>query len=63
MSTLRESAQKPLVPYLTKTCAWHTDALPIIERGAACYLYDTYGNEYPDGLADLYCVNIRHPQH
>ena len=60
MSTPRELAQKHLVPHFTKKGAWHTDALPIIERGEGCYLYDTDGNEYLDGLAGLFCVNIGH---
>ena len=60
MSTSRELAQKHLVPHFTKKGAWHTDALPIIVRGEGCYLYDSDGNEYLDGLAGLFCVNIGH---
>ena len=54
MSTSRELAQKHLVPHFTKKGAWHTDALPIIVRGEGCYLYDSDGNEYLDGLAGLF---------
>ena len=60
MSTSRELAQKHLVPHFTKKGAWHTDALPIIVRGGHAFLYDIDGNEYLDGLAGLFCVNIGH---
>jgi len=30
----------------------------VIERGEGCYIWDTEGNRYLDGLAALYCVNI-----
>ena len=60
MSTQRELAQKHLVPHFTKKGAWHTDALPIIERGEGCYLFDTDGDRWLDGLAGLFCVNIGH---
>jgi adenosylmethionine-8-amino-7-oxononanoate aminotransferase len=60
MSSHRELAQKHLVPHFTPKAAWQNEALPIIERGEGCYLYDTDGNEYLDGLAGLFCVNIGH---
>lgn len=60
MSSMREMAQRHLVPHFTKKAVWHDAALPIIERGEGCYLYDTDGNEYLDGLAGLFCVNIGH---
>ena len=60
MSTYRELAQKHLVPHFTSKAAWKNGALPVIERGEGCYLYDTEGVEYLDGLAGLFCVNIGH---
>ena len=60
MSTQRELAQKHLVPHFTPNTAWQHHLLPIIERGEGCYIYDTEGNEYLDGLAGLFCVNIGH---
>ena len=60
MSTHRELARKHLVPHFTPKAAWHSDSLPVIERGEGCYLYDVDGNEYLDGLAGLFCVNIGH---
>ena len=60
MSTHRELARKHLVPHFTPKAAWHSDSLPVIERGEGCYLYDVEGNEYLDGLAGLFCGNIGH---
>ncbi|GIT45851.1 MAG: hypothetical protein Ct9H300mP12_04360 [Acidimicrobiales bacterium] len=60
MSTQRELAQKHLVPHFTPNTTWQHHLLPIIERGEGCYIYDTEGNEYLDGLAGLFCVNIGH---
>ena len=60
MSGQRERAQRHLVPHFTPAAAWHSDTLPIFERGEGCYLYDTDGNEWLDGLAGLFCVNIGH---
>ncbi|MDQ3668691.1 MAG: aspartate aminotransferase family protein [Actinomycetota bacterium] len=34
------------------------DAPIVIERGEGCYIWDTEGKRYLDGLAALYCVNI-----
>ncbi|MCY3805972.1 MAG: aminotransferase class III-fold pyridoxal phosphate-dependent enzyme [bacterium] len=32
----------------------------VIERGEGCYVWDTDGNEYLDGLAGLFCTNLGH---
>jgi adenosylmethionine-8-amino-7-oxononanoate aminotransferase len=34
--------------------------VPIIERGEGCYVYDSHGKRYLDGLSALYCVNVGH---
>ena len=34
--------------------------VPIIVRGDGCYVYDTHGKRYLDGLSALYCVNVGH---
>ena len=60
MSDHRGQAQRHLVPHFTPAAAWRSDALPIFERADGCYLYDTDGNEWLDGLAGLFCVNIGH---
>ncbi len=36
------------------------DTMTVIERGDGCYLWDTEGNRYLDGLAGLFTVNAGH---
>ncbi|MCH2412543.1 MAG: aspartate aminotransferase family protein [Acidimicrobiales bacterium] len=60
MTEQRARAQRHLVPHFTPRAAWRSDSLPIFERADGCYLYDTEGNEWLDGLAGLFCVNIGH---
>ncbi len=36
------------------------DAMTVIERGEGCYLWDTEGRRYLDGLAGLFTVNVGH---
>ncbi len=36
------------------------DAITVIERGEGCYLWDTEGRRYLDGLAGLFTVNVGH---
>ena len=33
---------------------------PLIERAAGCYLYDSNGKKYLDGIASWWCVNFGH---
>jgi adenosylmethionine-8-amino-7-oxononanoate aminotransferase len=56
----RESAQVHLLPHFTKGAAWRSQSLPIICKGEGCYVEDTDGNRYLDGLAGLFCTNIGH---
>lgn len=60
MPDQRELAHKYLLPHYTKGSAWNSDSLPIMERGEGCYIWDTDGNKYLDGLAGLFCTNIGH---
>jgi len=56
----RTSAHKNLMPHFTKGSAWQADSLAIIDRGEGCYVWDTEGVEYLDGLAGLFCTNLGH---
>jgi len=56
----REVAQAHLLPHFTKGAAWKSDHLATIERGEGCYVWDTDGNKYLDGLAGLFCTNLGH---
>lgn len=60
MTDLRSAAQQHLVPHFTKGSAWQSPELPVIDRGEGCYVWDTNGNRYLDGLAGLFCTNIGH---
>jgi adenosylmethionine-8-amino-7-oxononanoate aminotransferase len=46
--------------HFTRMGAYAHEDVPIIERGEGCYVYDTHGKRYLDGLSALYCVNIGH---
>ena len=56
-------AQKHVLPHYTKGSAWNSDQLATIDRGEGCYVWDTDGNKYLDGLAGLFCTNLGHGRH
>ncbi len=56
----RSNAQKHLMPHFTKGSAWKHQSMGVIERGEGCYVYDTGGRKYLDGLAGLFCTNLGH---
>ncbi|MDE0194283.1 MAG: aminotransferase class III-fold pyridoxal phosphate-dependent enzyme [bacterium] len=60
MPDYRERARRHLSPHFTRGDAWRADDLVVIERGEGCYVWDTDGNKYLDGLAGLFCTNIGH---
>src|SRR3972149_7270098 len=39
----------------TQMKGWLKDEIVIIERGEGCYLYDTEGRQYIDGVSSLWC--------
>jgi len=59
-STEQAKARDHLMPHFTKGTAWRADNLATIERGEGCYVWDTDGNKYLDGLAGLFCTNMGH---
>ena len=48
------------MPHFTKGAAWNHQSMGVIERGEGCYVWDTDGNKYLDGLAGLFCTNLGH---
>ena len=60
MTETRAKAQTNLVPHFTRGDAWRKHDVVVIERGEGCYVIDTEGNEYLDGLSGLFCTNIGH---
>jgi adenosylmethionine-8-amino-7-oxononanoate aminotransferase len=58
---LQALAKRHLWMHFTRMGAYEQGAdVPIIERGEGCYVYDTHGKRYLDGLSALYCVNLGH---
>lgn len=53
-------AQQHLLPHFTTGKAWLSDTLGVIERAEGCYVYDSDGRSYLDGLAGLFCTNMGH---
>lgn len=60
MTEIRAKAQAHLVPHFTRGDAWRRDDMLVIDRGEGCYVWDTEGNEYLDGLSGLFCTNLGH---
>ena len=60
MNETRSNAQSHLIPSFTSGRAWQSPDLLVITRGEGCYVYDTDGNAYLDGLAGLFCTNLGH---
>ena len=56
----RRRAHRHLLPHFTRGEAWRRSDLIVIDRGEGCYVWDTDGNEYLDGLAGLFCTNLGH---
>ena len=56
----RQEARRHLLPHFTRGDAWRRNDLVVIDRGEGCYVWDTDGNKYLDGLAGLFCTNLGH---
>src|ERR1700692_2822996 len=57
---LSEQARRHLWMHFTRIGNALHAPLPIIVSGEGCYVYDTDGKRYLDGLSALYCVNAGH---
>jgi adenosylmethionine-8-amino-7-oxononanoate aminotransferase len=46
--------------HFTRTGDWLGDSpsIPVIDRGEGCYVWDTDGNRYLDGLSSLFCAQV-----
>lgn len=60
---VRAKAQAHMIPHFTKGTSWRQGNLGVIDRGEGCYVFDTDGNKYLDGLAGLFCTNMGHGRH
>ncbi len=54
---LQAMAKRHLWMHFTRMGAYDGVDVPVIERGDGCYVWDTQGNRYLDGLSALFCVN------
>src|SRR5687767_13233849 len=57
---LQAMAKRHLWMHFTRMGAYEGVDVPVIARGEGCYVYDTQGNRYLDGLSALFCVNVGH---
>jgi adenosylmethionine-8-amino-7-oxononanoate aminotransferase len=55
---LQRAAREHLWLHFTRMSGYSDSEVPIIVRGDGCYLEDTNGKRYLDGLAGLFSVNI-----
>src|SRR4029078_3222178 len=60
--SLQEAAHRHLLLHFTRNCDFGSDTQPllVLERGEGCYVFDTEGNRYFDGLSSLFCCQIRY---
>lgn len=57
---LQELAKRHLWMHFTRMGGYADGEVPVIVRGDGCYVYDTHGKRYLDGLSALFCVNAGH---
>jgi len=55
---LQELAKQHLMMHFTRHGAFRTEDVPVIARGEGCWLYDSNGKRYFDGLSGLFCTQI-----
>ena len=60
MSALHDQARRHLWGHFTQLGSFQTVDLPIISRGEGCYVWDTEGRRYLDGLSGLFTVQVGH---
>ena len=57
---LQEQAHRHLLMHFTRNGAFGPGGKPllVLERGEGCYVFDTEGRRYFDGLSSLFCCQI-----
>jgi adenosylmethionine-8-amino-7-oxononanoate aminotransferase len=58
-AALRADARRHLGPHFTRKDQWQSD-FSVFVRGEGCYLFDSEGKRFLDGLSGLFCVNLGH---
>ena len=59
-ATLQELAKRHLMMHFTSHGRFDSEDVPIISRGEGCWLWDTSGKRYFDGMSGLFCTQIGH---
>ena len=57
---LQELARRHLWMHFTRLGTYKDQEIPIISHGEGCYVYDTNGKKYLDGLAGLFVSQVGH---
>lgn len=57
---LQELARRHLWMHFTRMGSYQDDEVPIITHGEGCYVYDSNGKKYIDGLAGLFATQVGH---
>jgi hypothetical protein len=55
---LQETAKQHLMMHFTRHGAFSNEDVPVIARGEGCWVYDSHGKRYFDGLSGLFCTQI-----
>ncbi len=59
-ATLQKLAKRHLMMHFTSHGRYDSEDVPIISRGEGCWLWDTNGKRYFDGMSGLFCTQIGH---
>ncbi len=60
MSDLSGRAKRHLWMHFTRIAAYTDTEVPVIARGAGCYVWDQHGKRYFDALSGLFTVQVGH---
>ena len=55
---LQTLAKRHLMMHFTRHGAYESEDVPVIARGEHCWVYDSNGKRYFDGLSGLFCTQI-----
>jgi adenosylmethionine-8-amino-7-oxononanoate aminotransferase len=59
-ATLQALAKRHLMMHFTSQGRYSSEEVPVISRGEGCWLWDTNGKRYFDGMSGLFCTQIGH---
>jgi adenosylmethionine-8-amino-7-oxononanoate aminotransferase len=59
-ATLQELAKRHLMMHFTSQGRYSSEEVPVISRGEGCWVWDTNGKRYFDGMSGLFCTQIGH---